>query len=104
VIVVHEIQVLYSPATYYNNFMIDSFRNSGICMFLCSFVIWCSYSVQAVENAKQVRDETVDVNVLFSVCSSWEGHKTCSINHVCVAMCKEAEADIKTRTENVAVT
>jgi len=83
VIVVHEIQVLYSPATYYNSFMIDSFRNSGICMFLCSFVIWYSYSVQAVENAKQVRDETVDVNVLFNVRSSWEGHKTCSINHVC---------------------
>jgi len=51
VIVVHEIQVLYSPATYYYNFMIDSFHTSGICMFLGSFVIWYSYSVQAVENA-----------------------------------------------------
>jgi hypothetical protein len=36
-------------------------------MFLCSFVIWYSYKVQAVENAKQVCDETVDVNVLFKV-------------------------------------
>ena len=62
VIIVHEIQVLYCPAAYYNNFMTDSFRSSGICMFLCClFVIWYSYSVQAVENAKQVRDETVGV-------------------------------------------
>jgi len=73
-------------------------------MFLCSFVIWYSYSVQAVENAEGVRDEAVDVYVLFNIRSSWEGHKTCSINQMCVEMCKEAEADIKTRTQNVKLT
>jgi len=68
VIVVHEIQVLCSPAIYYNNLMIDSFCNSGMCIFLCSFVIWYSYSVQAVENGKGVRDETVAIYVFFNVC------------------------------------
>jgi len=54
-----------------------------------SFVIWYLYSVQAVENAKGVRDETVDVYVLLNVRASWEGHKTCSINQMCVDICKE---------------
>jgi len=80
-------------------------------MIMCSFVTWYSSSVQAVENAKQavenakwVTDETVDVYVLFNVCSSWEGHKTCSINQMCVEMFKEGEADIKSRTQNVKLT
>jgi len=37
---------------------------------------------------------------LFNIHSSWEGHK----NQMCVEMCKEAEADIKTRTQNVKLT
>jgi len=73
-------------------------------MILCSFVTWYSSSVQAVENAKWVRDETVDVYVLFNDCSCWEGHKTCRINQMCVEMCKEGETDIKSRTQNVKFT